>query len=47
MELQETGNRMNDELSSLVAKAMVSAVVAMALIVMATVLAFHSGGTIV
>jgi hypothetical protein len=47
MELQETGNRLNDELSSLVAKAMVGAVVAMALIVMATVLAFHSGGTIV
>ena len=47
MELHETEIRTNDEQSSLVAKAMVSAVVAMALIVMATVLAFHSGGTII
>ena len=47
MNLQETSMRMNDELSSLVTKAMVSAVVAMALLVMATVLVFHSGGTIV
>jgi hypothetical protein len=47
MELHETEIRTNDEQSSLVTKAMVSAVVAMALIVMATVLAFHSGGTIV
>ena len=47
MELHETEIRMNDEQSDLVAKAMVSVVAAMALIVMATVLAFSSGGTIV
>jgi hypothetical protein len=47
MTLQTTEIRANDELSSLVAKVMVSAVVAMALMVMATVLAFHSGGTLV
>jgi len=47
MELHETEVRANDEQSTLVAKAMVSVVAAMALIVMATVLAFHAGGTIV
>jgi hypothetical protein len=47
MELHENEIRVDDEQSALVAKAMVSVVAAMALIVMATVLAFHSGGTIV
>jgi hypothetical protein len=46
MDLQEPEVRTNDELSNLVAMAMVSAVGAMALIVMVTVLAFRSGVTI-
>ena len=47
MELYESGIRANDEQSSLVAKVMVSMVAAMAVIVVATVLAFHTGATIV
>ncbi len=48
MERYETETRTNDEqTANLVAKVMAGAVVAMALIVMATVLAFHTGGTIV
>ncbi len=47
MELQSIEIRTNDEQSSLAAKVMVSVVAAMALVVMATVLAFSTGGTIV
>lgn len=48
MERYEIETRANDEqTANLVAKVMAGAVVAMALIVMATVLSFHSGGTIV
>mgnify|MGYP001326775701 CR=1 FL=1 len=46
MELHETDICLSDELSSAVAKTMVTAVVAMALIVMVTVLTFYAGGTI-
>lgn len=47
MTVYETETRMNDEQSSLMARAMVSAVAAMALVVLATVLAFATGGAIV
>jgi hypothetical protein len=46
MNRYETEIRNDDELSDLVAKTMVSVVAAMALVVMATVLAFWSGGGI-
>jgi len=47
MELHEIEIRSDDELNSLVAKAMVTVVAAMALLVMVTVIAFHAGGTII
>ncbi len=47
MELYETQIRRDDEQSSLVAKTMVSVVAVMALMVMATILVFSAGGTIV
>jgi hypothetical protein len=47
MERPETEIQRDDEQSSLVAKVMVSAVAAMALLVVATVLVFSSGGTII
>ena len=47
MELHETEIRNDDQQSGLVPRAMVSTVAAMALIVLATALVFHSGGAIV
>ena len=47
MDLHESDIRSNDELSNLMAKAMVSVVAAMALLVMATVLVFSAGGALV
>ncbi len=47
MELHETKIQMDDEQNSVVAKAMVSVVAIMALMVIATVLVFSAGGTIV
>ena len=47
MERYETEMRRDDEQSSLVAKAMVSVVATMALLVIATVLVFSAGRTLV
>jgi hypothetical protein len=47
LELRNAETHADDEQARLVAKAMVSVVVAMALLVMLTVVAFSSGGSII